>query len=614
MAASKNDKLMKVGLATATNLDANYTAGATSLTVVSTSGMPTDTGITVAIDTIDSAGVQVPGSYNEYVCTVASATGLANVEWADGSGDTNYNAGATTRVYIPVAKTRENRIVEWGVAEHNQDGTHSDITADTITATTGTFDSVVISGSATAEGWSPLGATPNTVTANGNRSYDLVFNGTDLTDTISEGMRVRSARTVAAPVQCTSLNGTTQYYSKTSPNKMTFTDDFVVSAWVKLSSYNGTSQAIASRFNGTSGWELVINSAGQVSCVGYNAGSANYKSVVSYQSIPLNKWLHIAVELDMNTATNTGTSNYVMIDGVDVPAQVSQGGTNPTSLVQAGNLEIGSRNGGTVPFGGKIAQVAIYSAKVTQATILASMNQGLIGTETSLASAYSFNNSITDLNTTTPNDLTANGSAVATNADSPFGNSGVSTTIDYGIVMAKSFSTNTTLTIQVPEGCTIPTSGGVSSVDYSTQAVPYGFPRDKGRWEVSTIQKTNSTALSVTTTVPANVNSFWLNVPIGAWQVKLRGSAQGNTNAGNAIELRGGLSKTTSTFETAHIAVATSGSNTYVLGSFASEVSTSLSAATIYYANLSVAGTGTLTAQVRGEVGSSYITADNAYL
>lgn len=477
MAASKNDKLMKVGLATATNLDANYTAGATSLTVVSTSGMPTDTGITVAIDTIDSAGVQVPGSYNEYVCTVASATGLANVEWSDGSGDTNYNAGATTRVYIPVAKTRENRIVEWGVAEHNQDGTHSDITADTITATTGTFDSVVISGSATAEGWSPLGATPDTITANGNKSYDLVFNGTDLTDTITEGMRVRSARTVAAPIQCTSLNGTTQYYSKTSPNKMTFTDDFAVSAWVYLTAYDATRSPIVSRVNGTQGWVLDIANSGVVRLLGYNAALGNVSYVQSYQSVPLNKWVHVAAQLDMSTFTATTTTSYVMIDGVNVPASVARAGTNPTALVQAGNLEIGTANGGsgTGFFKGQIAQVAIYSAKVTQATILASMNQGLSGSETNLASAYSFSNSITDLNTTTPNDLTANGSAVATNADSPFGNSGVSTTIDYGIVTAKSFSTNTTLTVQVPEGCTIPTSGGVASMDYSINDVPYGF-------------------------------------------------------------------------------------------------------------------------------------------
>src|SRR5690348_15815627 len=55
---------------------------------------------------------------------------------------------------------------------------------------------------------------PNTVTANGNRSYSLVFNSTDLTSYLSTGMRFRTTRTVAAPTQCTSLNGSTQYYSK----------------------------------------------------------------------------------------------------------------------------------------------------------------------------------------------------------------------------------------------------------------------------------------------------------------------------------------------------------------------------------------------------------------
>lgn len=385
-----------------------------------------------------------------------------------------------------------------------------------------TVNSITIGGTPSAEGWSPLGATPDTITANGNKSYDLVFNGTDLTDTITEGMRVRSARTVAAPVQSTSLNGTTQYYSKTSPNKMTFTDDFVVSAWVKLSSY--TAGIITSRYNGTSGWNLYVNSVGQVTLEGKNSGAANYSWVQSYQSIPLNKWVHISAQLDMSTFTATTTTSYVMIDGVDVPSAVARSGTNPTALIQAGNLEIGSTNGGTLPFPGKIAQVAIYSAKVTQATILASMNQGLTGSETSLASAYSFSNSITDLNTTTPNDLTANGSAVATNADSPFGNSGVSTTLDYGVVMAKSFSTNTTLTIQVPEGCTIPTSGGVSSVDYSTVDIPFGFPRSENKWTLLYLNRIVVSQPSPTVSVWYNPNSMHLKVPIGSWRTRYSGS------------------------------------------------------------------------------------------
>ena len=479
-----------------------------------------------------------------------------------------------------------------------------------------TVNSITIGGTPSAEGWSPLGATPDTITANGNKSYDLVFNGTDLTDTITEGMRVRSARTVAAPIQCTSLNGTTQYYSKTSPNKMTFTDDFVVSAWVKLSSY--TTGTIASRYNGISGWNLRVDSSGQVVLLGYNAGAVNYSYVLSYQSVPLNKWVHITAQLDMSAFTATPTTSYIMIDGVDVPASVARGGTNPTALVQAGNLEVGSTSGGFYPFPGKITQLAIYSAKVTQATILASMNQGLIGTETNLASAYSFNNSITDLNTTTPNDLTANGSAVATNADSPFGNSGVSTTIDYGIVMAKSFSTNTTLTIQVPEGCTIPTSGGVSSVDYSTQAVPYGFPRDKGRWEVASLYKTDVTQASPASGTWYNLASIKLIVPVGAWEAVFKSTYYTIRPASATMDAYASLS-TSSSSETDQIYSSrfyaeAATSNTAALGTATTTGFELLTAATPYYAiyRTTIASTGSLV--LNGSVSTTVVSVKNAYL
>lgn len=476
-----------------------------------------------------------------------------------------------------------------------------------------TVNSITIGGTPSAEGWSPLGATPDTITANGNKSYDLVFNGTDLTDTITEGMRVRSARTVAAPIQCTSLNGTTQYYSKTSPNKMTFTDDFVVSAWVKLSSY-ATGQ-IVSRYNGTSGWQLYVTSSGQIVIAGYNAGAANYSIAQTYQSVPLNKWVHVTAQLDMSTFTATTTTSYVMIDGVDVPVSVSRGGTNPTALVQAGNLEIGSTNGGSQSFSGKIAQVAIYSAKVTQATILASMNQGLIGTETNLASAYSFNNSITDLNTTTPNDLTANGSAVATNADSPFGNSGVSTTIDYGIVMKKAFSTNTTLTIQVPEGCTIPTSGGVSSVDYSTQAVPYGFPRDKGRWRVLTLGRVDTVQSSPSSGVWYNIASTKLRVPIGAWVLGYSTFIYTNRGAAGTVSARYTLSTASNTESDTSLSVGVEGSDIIATSSTVGiNQPVSLVAATDYFRNGSVGYVGSSALYALDARSPGIVYADNALL
>jgi hypothetical protein len=68
----------------------------------------------------------------------------------------------------------------------------------------------------------------------------------------------------------------------------------------------------------------------------------------------------------MSAFTATTLTSYTMLDGLDVPATVSRAGTNPTALIQAGNLQIGAAN--TLNFfPGKIAQVAIYNAKVTQA-------------------------------------------------------------------------------------------------------------------------------------------------------------------------------------------------------------------------------------------------------
>jgi len=324
-------------------------------------------------------------------------------------------------------------------------------------------------------GWTSIVNTPNTITANGNRNYDLVFNTVDLTGTLSPGMKLRLTRTTNAPSRCTSLNGTTQYYNDTSITGMTFTNNFVVSAWVKLSSYPSVVGTIASRFNGTSGWSFDIQSNGQIRLVGFNGGAGNFLTSISSASLPLDRWVHVAAQLDMTVTSVGTTNNYIVIDGVEVSNTATRGGTSPTALIQAGNLEIGAQNSGAQFFSGKLAQVAIYSAKVTQANILARMDRTLTGSETSLVSAYSFNNLITDLNANA-NNLTAQGSAVATNADSPYANAVTAGTIEYAEINAVTFATNTTVNVRVPDTCQIPTTGGVSAVSYSTQSNPYGLP------------------------------------------------------------------------------------------------------------------------------------------
>lgn len=397
--------------------------------------------------------------------------------------------------------------------------------------------------------WTSLGYTPSTVTANGNRSYSLTFSSVDLTGTVSPGMRLKFTRTSTAPTQCTSLNGTTQYYNKSSPAGTTFTDDFNAGAWIKLTSY--AAAGIVSRYNGTSGWSLELNSSGQVLLIGYNAGAANFSQVLSYQSVPLNKWVHVAAQLDMSAFTATTTTSNVMINGVDVPAAVSRGGTNPTALVQpAADLQVGAKNGGSF-FPGKLAQVFYSSAKITEATLLTYISQGLAGTETSLVSAYSFNNSIADLNANA-NNLTANGSAVATNADSPFSIGSFGTTdglTDYAIIQTAAFSTNTTLVVQVPEANTIPTSGGVSAISYSSHKVPYGFPATKDKWRVGARLKIDHAVTGSTAATFLLFAGFNLNAPIGEFNIGYRVFSEVVKSASSQIDNNITLSKSSSAMD-----------------------------------------------------------------
>jgi hypothetical protein len=432
------------------------------------------------------------------------------------------------------------------------------------------------------DGWESLNYSPSTVAYNGNRSYDLTFSTVNLTTNISNGMRLKLARSVTPPTQCTSLSGSTQYYSKSSPSGMTFTDDFTVSAWIKPTSYTGN-PTIASRYNGTSGWLMGLDTDGRVYLAGYNGGAGNISYVKSYQSIPLNKWTHVSAQLDMSSFTATTTTSYVTIDGIDAASIVSRGGTNPTALIQAGNLEIGSTNGGTSLFSGKIAQVAIYNAKVTQATIKASISQGLTGSETSLISAYSFNNTINDLNTTNANNLTANGSAVATSTDSPFN------ATEYAIVTANSFSTNTTLTVQVPEGYSLPTTGGIGTCYFSTQKVPYGFPIARGKWVIRSLWKIVLSQVTPVADTWYNLGSANITIPIGQWEVNLDFPASADRNTAGAVAV-------TSTFSTSSSAETNSAytQNKEVAATGATGIQNfnanrtsdyeDISAATIYYA------------------------------
>ena len=143
MAAANTDYFTEVGNpGTATTLAApGHAIAGTSITVGSTSNWPTTTGAIFAIDTVTLVnGVEVRdvGSYTEWEGVVSSGTTVTSLVLRYGT-DQNYPAGSTTRVYIPVASSRENRLTQGILVEHNQDGTHGDITATSITSSGATL-------------------------------------------------------------------------------------------------------------------------------------------------------------------------------------------------------------------------------------------------------------------------------------------------------------------------------------------------------------------------------------------------------------------------------------------------------------------------------------------
>lgn len=103
-------------------------------------------------------------------------------------------------------------------------------------------------------------------------------------------------------------------------------------------------------------------------------------------------------------------------------------------------------------------------------------------------------------------------------------------TVEMGVVTKAAFSTNTTLTVQVPEGYALPTSGGVASLSYSSQKLPYGFPADKGKWRILLTSVNVATTTAIGATAQWYVSVFRLTIPLGAWLVGYSGGFQKSTN------------------------------------------------------------------------------------
>lgn len=119
MAASSSDYFIKVKDRLTTNLVADKSIGATSMSLDSVEGIPTDTGVIVSVYTLKPDGEIDFETFVSYVGTVSSST-IANLGVVEGI-DQEHPTGA----FVSIISTAEhwNRLVTGILVSHKQDGT-----------------------------------------------------------------------------------------------------------------------------------------------------------------------------------------------------------------------------------------------------------------------------------------------------------------------------------------------------------------------------------------------------------------------------------------------------------------------------------------------------------
>lgn len=383
---------------------------------------------------------------------------VIDVEWTEGNLGASHAAGATVIDYD--SSTHYNVLTKLLRMIANQDGTLKTTSVQ-----------AALNIQTTNPDWTPLANVPSLASTKGMGVSEITFTGINYTDRISKGARIKIPRGTPAQAKSAKLNGTSQYWDKPSPLGLTFTDDFSVGAWIYVESLGGNQQII-SRWNGTNGWYLFIDSTGKLILNGVNNGVNNYNRVLTRDALPLKRWVHVAAQLDMSAYSISDTTSYILVDGVRVPCSVFRSGTNPTALVQAGNLQIGASNGSSY-FNGSIAQAWISPTKTTIENVRNLMNQELndtIITENNIVSAYSFNDSANDLNTTNPNNLSPMNGVTSDNLSSPFSKEA------FGVVIRDPVFADgdTTVTIQTHPAYAVPNSP-LAAASISGMQSPYGY-------------------------------------------------------------------------------------------------------------------------------------------
>lgn len=485
----------------ATTVGTTFSAGAATVVFTGLTGY-TDGDLVVLVINPASA------SAKDVVVGTKSGNTLTGCVWTEGPVG-GHSSGETVVDYVTA--THWDLLMKGLAVSINTDGTLK--TAAVLTA--------LGAANAPTAGWSALSATLTYAGNNGNGEY-LINTSGDLTSYIAVGTKISVNRGTAPPTQAISLAvANSQYASKTAPTGITFSAAFTCESWVYpnslLASSTGT---IVSRFDGTNGFGMRVNTANQISIF---YGNGTYTDVFTQQALPVKRWSHVAGVV----ASVASKTVSIYVNGTSWYTQYTS--SSSAAFTQSGPLQVGGLNGGSF-FDGYILEPRIWSAAQTQAQIQANMNIITVGNETNLVFALTAG-TFTD-KTSNSNNLTASGGAVANSSLATLGSSPMNTT-EY-VVVTK--ATSSQLTVLAPVSFSNIPNMSLTTPQYSNARAPYNFPASKDKWRIEGIFPTATNATAITQNVITRTVAQ-LTMPTGEWIHGFQGDI-GFSGSGSTWDIR----------------------------------------------------------------------------
>lgn len=505
---------------------------------------PTNPRIDVVVAYVDLSVVSSSSNNNPGALKFADVTGTpagspsapssGTIQTAVGAGNPwtyiaqiSVAANATQIVTANITDTRLPWAVRanlWGGASNTKGHTVPNVADDTVallaatqTFTNKTFTSPTINTPSMAgyTGWQTPSGTFTYAGNNGSKEF-LINTSVNLTSVLSKGAKIQVTRNTTPPTQAMSFTAaSSQYATKASPAGITFTSTYTQETWLYLNSYPSSSSqyTLLARTDvaQNNGFKFAVLNTGQIVVQTLSGGTANHYWS-TYQSVPLKRWVHIAVSINL---ANSATAPVFYLNGQSIPYS-QQTNAGAYTLTQTGNLVVGASSVPSEYLDGYMAEVRLWSAVQSQAQIQANMAINCVGNETNLVALYqgpTFN----DL-TANANNLTATNGATQVTAY-PYN------AIEYGIVTN---ITSSQLTVFTGTDYTIPNMT-LNSPAYSFERSPFGFAAGKTKWRVDSLLLTTQT-----TTSNANYGSFIsggyaLTVPTGSWTVGMIASGYNPT-------------------------------------------------------------------------------------